>query len=548
MKLESRFLIIIWMLLLCISVTPVNAEEWWNVNYSNKQNIGINDFNFSLPYLINAPPKGSCGTKDCSELKIYNGEKFIPFKFLDIDNDGYPDYVFFLSKGWEESNNFTYNKDPPFVSYNNDTLINEWKICYYKENNLFCIKRGEMNNDPDLDYHIKIANFSNDERFDLYSMVNFTSIKIDYFCPLVLDLGSWPILNLIVLTDDKFIENHTVILFKTATTSIENLKYTSGRCEDSSNEGRICYYGGSLILLGYNKSIIITKPSTGFGHPSEDYFFMTNNINESIRVYVCTNKEKDFLILPKGPNAYLIFGKPNITNLIENSLVLESPPQPIVYPSENLDAKLSIIPSINPFHLSNPYINPKIKFSSDKPILYINASWTNEYGNLTYKNLLEENGEFVLNENVLLKGCKECFPLERYEAIIYIDPPFLLKENSILISLENDNNYVGYANFSYDKLKLVIEANPSVQYLYFLHLLIFIVISILSFFVIKNMRKESLQSSSLINRFLIFVVLVGLFVSAINNHLWSYGSIPFVFLLLIVLFFFVKKIIKLRNN
>lgn len=539
------FLIVLFLL-----STGVSAKEWEDIEYQANSGMYFYfpDFGFSLPYLLKNIGD-SCNTPSCEDFEIIsNNNASVPYRLIDLDGDGFPENYLMLSRGWEDPENFTFKRVPPVVTLGNDILVNELNGCYKKYDKAICQNIKTRINDGVTNFRINFIPYSVKGRFDLYSRsINFTLSKdIEYFCPLVLNLSNWPRLNFLIITQKDYVNRTDRLLIKSLTTAIENNTYYSGSCINAPEESNITcyYYGGSLILLGDNKSVIVTKPSLNFGYPSKEYFFKTEVVSDDVLASVCTNKKNEYLVLPEGPNAYFLLGKPNVTELTMMSFFLENPPPPQIIPPNALDAKLLIRPSITPLEVTKPSISPRITFTSNEPVLFMNISWVGDDGVSKSTLVNNEDGEFVFeNQNILLNGCRICFPFESYVARLDIDPPYIApKTTDISLNTEDKKNYVGVANFDYEKVELVIKTNRIVQFWYFLSLFIFIVsIHLLSNY-IANMKRDSFQPRNLLIILLsVFVVLIELSRSVVGYNLWSIGSIPFGASLLWISYRFLKK-------
>lgn len=428
--------------LICLFLLVNSAlanDKWWDLNYTKRFEITNNPTEFPTPILIKLP--NYCNFPDCRELKLVdNQSREKPYRMIDVDKNGIPEYVFFITNLnpdiLNQASKIEYSNLTPRIKYENQTLINNWKICYQTENNIICGWKDILK-DPFNELRFEVFGQDLRNRFDVYTIVKFNlSSSVKYFCPLVLDLGTWPQYMITLVDKDKIGENR--IYF--APFEIVNSEIHSGDIFNDTwivnNELTITnvqheVYGGSLILISSNKSIIITKPSIGRLNPSPEYFFKTEILpNRHILASVCTSNRKGELLPPKGPNAYVVFGEPDYDKLVRMSTDLENISDPIIHPPESIEAIL--IEGKDVWLLSGvtlPEIRPHIELKTEgMTIPILSFTWMTLDGQ-TNEPIRSNNGIFVFEQKILLNGDKWKYPFDNYEAVINIQPPYILNKN-----------------------------------------------------------------------------------------------------------------------
>ena len=483
------------------------------------------------------------------KVKNYN----FPFKAIDLDKNGMPEYIFFmtnfdndsLEKGLSEEfkSQLEYQNSPPNIKYENQTLIYKWEICWQKDNGMTCGWQVKQN---DFFHNSTFHLTEMRNRFDLYTIADFnTSPAVKNYCPLALDLGTWPqeMIFFIANRTDNGIDGFHIL-----SRNITNYEIYNGTIYQKENEQLIekvrnVYDSSSLILIGTNRSVIITKPSLGRFNPSSDYFFKTEILaNGNIRGLVCTTKHNDILIPPKGPNAYFIFGEPpNDKKLFEMSMLLTNLKEPVVYPTEFVQVKY-FKGAVWPLgSVTAPEIVPKIKFNTEGNFFdVLTFTWINQEGQVS-ETIQIKDGTFTFEQPILLNSSNWMYPFDTYEAIVYVKPPVILKKNSSL-SFDLGEPYEGMANFESDKVLFSIVRNNNSKIFYFIYLVFSIVIFTYSYLKIRNLNKQDNQPKKQLEKLGLIAPLLGYFYDGISeDHIFTIGTIPYVIMVCVLIYLFYSK-------
>ncbi len=532
---KKHKILIICLIFLFLWTVSVRADDkWWDLNSTYKQTITNIPTEYPTPILIRINPV-LCTFSDCRDFEI---EDNLPFKLFDLDKDGIPEYAFFIANlnadNLNKSSRIEYSSLPPRIKYENQTLINTWEICYQKYNSTIC--QWDDNKDSDINYSVGIFPADIKDRFDLYTVAKFNSSPaVEYFCPLVLDLDTWPQNTIFLL--DKEIRNNTEIGLYPAISNIENREIYNGASildlNQKDNKEWIVtanheIYTGALILTGSNESIIITKPSVGLFNPSPDYFFKTEIIpNGHIRALACTTNHTGEILPSKGPNAYFVFGKPDTEKLFRMSVSLSNIPDPIVHPPESIKTKFfegSVWPLGKP---TFPEIVPKIELKSNENFFRnITFTWMKQEGEASIT-IQSVDGTLIFEQPILLNSSSWKYPFDTYEAFVYYNPLVIANGNSSL-SFDFGVPYQGAAAFTDGKISLSINRNDDSRNKYFLYLIFCGLIFLFSNWHIKNLNKYSFQPKKLLEKLgLIVSPLFGYFFF-ISDIQYSIGTIPYV--------------------
>lgn len=500
----------------------INPEK--KTIFSMKFPMGLYSSKFEIPIFIKALNISYTDFEPSLEINGFN----IRTDLIDLENDGIPEYVFFIANTSLDISNiayysnqpfreFEYNDFPPLLKYENQTVIERWEICYQKEKDTNAICGWKDIENSDFQINLKFFPVELRNRFDVYTIGSFdTSPEVMYFCPLALDLGTWPKEFL------YFIRN-------------ESMDNSSGRAfysyslklDDYVIDNRT---QSSLILIGLNKSIIITKPSLGILGPSPDYFFKTELLsNGHVRAAVCTINHNDKIIPPKGPNSYIVFGEPNDQELMEMSSTLENIKDPVLYPPKII--QIDFIKGNVWFpEFSRPEIRPHIELKTDNNyITALNFTWMTQLGKVN-ENVYINNGVFIFEKPILLTDSRWRYPFDKYDAIIHIEPRVIQNADSSL-SFDADLPYEGKVKFENGKIIFRIERTLNSKIKYFLGLIAAIIIIIAVFLSKLEIKSEILN---------LLVTFLAIFITV--DEILSIGSIPYVIMIVwFVISYFRKK-------
>lgn len=515
---------------------------------------------FATPVLIKVP--NVCAFPDCRDIVLVDesGREY-PQRFLDVNDDGIPEYLFLIPNLnldiLEQPYKIKFNDSPPKVTYENQTIVNDWKICYQKENVSIC-KWKDNKEDPDINFNVGIYLEDIRNRLDLYTIAKFNSNpSVNYFCPLVLDLDTWP--QYMILLGDKEIKTETEMVIEYAPFRISNLEiydksFLDVKIYKNNDETHISthkIYGGVLILMGSNKSFIITKPIGGQFNQSQDFFFKTEILlNGHIQASVCTTNHTSELLLTKGPNAYIVFDEPDTEKIVEMSLYLSNIPDPIINPPESIETQF-FEGNVWPLYYSSPEIVPKIVFEQIENFFpFLTFTWITQNGEIN-KTVKNNNNEIIFEQPVLLNGNSWMYPIDKYEAIVYINPPVIRNANRSM-SFISDDAHEGTAQFENNRILFQVERNRNSQTKYFIGLVISIIVFYYSNKHIKNLKKISFQPKNILQKIgLIFSPLIVYFVSISDSIIYSIGTLPFFFMIIWLLLAFIlkwKKSIVIEEN
>jgi hypothetical protein len=557
-------------ILICfLLINPAYANDKFNISFNQRIDIiSINETKYPMPVfvqnyatnVISYPSHENRSYENKIIMDVETQNKTVPAIPIYLNKNNIPEYFFFMinldndslnsigidnsSLGIKFFNNqlLEYRNSPPFLKYDNKTLIYKWEICWQKDNNMVCSWQKQQN-DFFLNWTFRYAELKN--RFDLYTISDFnTKSNVQLFCPLSLDLGIWA-QNMV------YFVNSTGGL-QVFSSNITNYEIHNGKIYQKVNETfrfeKDTYDSGSLILIGSNISVIITKPSLGLFNSSPNYFFKTEiSPNGSLMTFVCTDKHYDKLIPPKGISAYFIFGEsPNIKKLFEMSMLLSNLQDPIVYPPEIVQVKFfkgSILPLGS---ITIPEVIIKMDFTTEeKNIQYLTFNWNREreHVNKTIKIL---DGTFIFEQPILLNNSAWMYPFDTYDAIIYIDPP-VIKETTRSLSFNSGEPYEGIAKFENSGVLLSINRNINSKLIYFIWLIFSIVFFFYAYPQVKILNKQVTQTGNQektqLEKLGFILLLLGYFFNGFSdNHIFSIGTIPFVIMIFwLMLFFLLKK-------
>lgn len=550
MRIHNVLIICLICLFLLSGSVIAENNPWGDLNYSIRQTISTINTDFPIPILLKNPDY--CVFSDCRDLKFANTSQY---KLLDIDNNGIGDHIFVMFNINTDSNQPYKIKSSnlqPQIKYENTALINKWELCYERENNVICNK----NNYHDININSNVTVFSADliNRFDLYTIVKFNSSPVvKSFCPLVLDLDTWP--QYMVPLLDAQIVGDDIRFDLSYKHEITNYSFSNNQIlyfEKKINNEWITFkqqeqYGGMVILVGDNKSIIITKPSEGRYYPSPDYFIKIELLsNKHVVASVCTTKHSDELLPPKGPNAHVVFGDFDIINMVRMGIILTNIPEPIISAPDTIKTKL-YKGSLWPLgKITSPEIVANVDLEAEEHFFNnLTFTWNREYGKKS-KIIQSKNGLMNFNQPIMLNSNSWMYPFDTYEAVVYVNPPVLQKTNRNL-SFDNSEPYEGIASFEKNKITFFIGRNIESVTKYLIYTLFCIFIYYISIRHIKNLKKQSFQPKKILEKFSLIGVFLSGYFFYISDIIYSIGSIPYVIMgLSLVLLFYKKK--KDLNN
>lgn len=537
---RKKYIILIYLILLFSSLNSSLAEDnLWD--YQWRQGITNIPSLYPTPILLETPTE--CAFPDCRDISF---EGNLPYRMLDLDNNGIPEYVFFIanlnSDNLDPPSKIEYNNLPPRIKYENKTLINNWEVCYKKENITIC-RWHDNEKDPDIDIDVQVFSADLRNRFDLYTIVKFNSSPtIEYFCPLVLDLDNWPQYMLLLLDKETRGKDEIGVLpspFGIVEYEFHNEEslYLEGKVNDEW--GPISthnVYLGAIIFIGTNKSVIITIPTEGKFTPSPNYFLKTEILpNGNIRASACTINHSEELLPPKGPNAYFIFGETNHEKLTKMGLYLANIQEPFLIPPESIKAKFYEAKLGANLYLNKPELKPSIEFNTDDELFSsqnFTFSWMTQDG-ITNKTIQSKNGTLIFYEDILLNQYYWMHPFDKYEAKINVYPPII--QNDIdYINIEFEKPLNGKVFFENDVILLKFERTLD----YKINYVIILFISIFIFFILcKHIRTINSDDFSPEKLLLISSFVIAnhgyYFISFSKQHL-SIGSIPYIVMLLLL--------------
>lgn len=543
---NNQKILFVCLIFLFLGTNSALAEnEWWDLNYSSRSlitNVPISEF--PTPILIRVP--NGCDFPNCREFMLKRKQENYPFKLIDLEKDGIPEYVFFIANLNQDNLNkptkIEYSNLPPRIKYDNQTLINKWEmeICYQKENDTICGWRDNKK-DPDINISGQIFPMDLINRFDLYTIVKFNSSPaVNHFCPLVLDLDTWP-RYMILLTGKKTI-GETGIAIKLGLATIRNLELHNKETLELQE-----VFGDILILSGSNnRSIILTKPSVTMFNTSPDYFFRTEILpNEHILASVCTINHSGDLLPPKGPNAYIVFDESDYIKIAEMGLYLENIPESIVQPSESIQTKL-FKGSVWPLgKVTSPEISPKIEFKAEENFFTsLTFTWITQDG-IADLTIQSNNGTLVFERPILLNSTAWKYPFDAYEAVVKIEPPVIQNKNSTL-SFEPNEPYNGAAKFEKNMIIFGVKRNVESKTKYFLYLIFSILIFVYLNAHIKNLNKSSFQPTKQLQILDYIGATLFVYFFSVSDIIYSIGSLPYVLMIswLIISFYSRRKMLK----
>ena len=497
---------------------------------------------YPIPLLFETPD--GCAFPDCRDIRF---EDEIPYKLLDLDNNGIPEYVFLIAnlkpENLDSPSKIEYSNLPPVITYENEPVIHElsWSICYENNNSLYCQPQNigaELNRESGI--YVDFFNADLRNRFDIYSIIKYNlSSDVDSICPLVLDLGTWP--QEIMYFDIKS-QMEDGIEVSISSTQLQNdfeaIIVNNGEI-NFQKDGLLFkgpeVYGGSLILNGSNKSIIITKPSNGKYNTSPNYFFSINRLlNDHIIVSVHSKNKQDELLPPKGPNAYIVFGEPDYKKLIDLSLNLEYIPKPIVDSPESIQAKFYEAKIGKNFKLTRPEIEIEIKFNTNDELFSsqnFTFIWMTQDGERN-KTIQSKNGFLIFDENVFLSKYDWKYPFDTYEAIVHVYPPIIQNDVDIVNMEFNNKQLNGKADFKNNLIILTFGRTSDTKLNYIILLAFSIIVFILSRAYIKNMSSGEFSPEKLLFISSFVIANHGYYFLSFSKQHFSIGSVPYILMLL----------------
>lgn len=537
----KKYTLVIFLICLYLSINfSLADDDLWNFDYVQK--ITTISTQYPIPLLFETPD--GCAFPDCRDIRF---EDDIPYKLLDLDNNGIPEYVFLITnlkpEDLDSPSKIEYSNLPPVITYENETIIHElsWSICYENNNSLYCQPQNigaELTSESDI--YVNFFNADLRNRFDIYSIIKYNlSSDVDSICPLVLDLGAWP--QEMMYFDIKTQIEDDIELYGSSIKLQNDFEYIIVHNDEIyfQKDGIIFkgpeVYGGSLILNGLNKSIIITKPSNGKLNPSPNYYFLIQLLpNKHVVVSVHSKNKEDELLPPKGPNAYIVFGKPDYKKLIDLSFILEYIPKPIIGSPESIKAKFYEAKIGANFKLTRPEIEPKIKFNTNDNLFSsqnFTFKWMTQDGEKN-KTIQSQNGSLIFDETIFLNKYDWKYPFDTYEATVYVDPPIIQNDVDI-INMDFDNKQLnGKADFRNNLIILTFGRTFDTKLNYILVLIFSIIIFTFLLKYIKKINSREFTSEKwlFISSFIIANHLY-YFISFSEQH-FSIGSVPYIFMLL----------------
>ena len=532
---RKRRILITILILFLLWINSVSADDQLsNIPWTVRQSMTItsND-EFPTPMSAKLPENWTLSDWTLNDDK----DRVQTYYLIDFDENGISDHVLFMANVdpdiYNQPSKIRANNLSRKIYYKNQTIINNFGVSYQKED-ITVYHTGKID-EADLNYSVEYISWDIRNRFDLYTVVRYNlSSEVECFCPLVLDLDTWPQYMMFYIDPEiKGSEiNSQIVIGKITNCEIRNdmkinLKYQNNDSVSTNHE----VYGGILILQGFDKSIIINKPSLGRFNPSPDYFFKTEKLsNGHIQASVCTISHEGKLLPPNGPNAYIVFGEPDDQKLSKMGLTLDNITDPILHPPESIQIKF-FKGRVWPSGGEPPLIVPKIKFKASE-FFFPSVTFTlmTQEGE-TNETIQSKNGTFIFEEPILLNGNSWMYPFDKYESVIHIKPPVIQTGTSDL-EFDSEVSFEGTALFENNMILFQVERTIDHSIKYFIYLIISVFVFIFSKSHFKNLKMESFQPIKLLEILaLVFAPLLGYFF-IISDEIISLGSIPYVLMLM----------------
>ena len=139
---------------------------------------------------------------------------------------------------------------------------------------------------------------------------------------------------------------------------------------------------------------------------------------------------------------------------------------------------------------------------------------------------IDENGNFVFENPILIVGESFYFPFDSYKAEIYNFNPPLLKEKTVELPFDRGSRFEGLAYFENDKILFEITSAKNVKIKYWISLIVAIIA--LWILIIKNEN-------------LIILTCIGIILGFFGNANYPLSIVSIIFIIMAILTLFVGK-------